>query len=139
MAELIKETTPPIKPDLANPYQLASPLGKVGPRRSTKRPRATGRPVPPAKGENNEEKITKEEFKEKEKFKEYSPQTIIEATMPKVRIYKENFGRDRAQVVRREVSDRVHLRTSKSRRIFPSLRKKVLMRAHVRNVKCQRL
>jgi hypothetical protein len=140
MAELIKEAIPPKKPDLANPYQLASPVGKVGPpRRSTKRPRATGRPVAPTKTENDEEKGTKEEAKEKENSKDYSPQTIIEATVPKVRIYKQNLGHNRAQVVRRGVSDRVHLRTSKNRRIFPSLRKKVLIRAHARNMKGQQL
>ncbi|KAF8817485.1 hypothetical protein BYT27DRAFT_7199016 [Phlegmacium glaucopus] len=84
MAELIKETTPPKKPDLTNPYQVASPVGKVGPpRRSTKRPRATGRPVAPTKAEIEVEKRKKEETKEKEKLKEYSPQAIIEATVPK--------------------------------------------------------
>jgi hypothetical protein len=139
MAELIKETTPPKKPDLANPYQLASPVGKVGLlRRSTKRPRATGRPVALTKAANDEEKGTKEP-KEKEELKEYSPQSIIEATVPKVRICKQNIGPSRAQVVRRGVSDRVHLPTSKNRRVFPSLRKKVLMRAHTRKVKRQRL
>lgn len=139
MAELIKETTPPKKPDLANPYQLASPVGKVGPpRRSTKRPRATGRPAALTKAANDEEKGTKEP-KEKEEMKEYSPQSIIEATVPKVRICKQNTGPSHAQVVRRGVSDRVHLRTSKNQRVFPSLRKKVLVRAHARNVKRQRL
>jgi hypothetical protein len=60
MAELIKETTPPKKPDLANPYQLASPVGKVGPpRRSTKRTRATGRPVALTKVENGRKKKLK--------------------------------------------------------------------------------
>ena len=137
MAELIKETTPPKKPDLANPYQLASPVGKVGPpRRSTKRPRATGRPVSLTKVEN-EEKGKKEETKEKEKLMEYSPQTIIEATVPKVCIYKSNTGSNRTQIVRRGASDRDLLRTSKNLRILPSLRKKVLKKAHVRNVKHQ--
>ena len=137
MAELIKETTPPKKPDLANPYQLASPVGKVGPpRRSTKRPRATGRPVTLTTVEN-EEKGKKEETKEKEKLMEYSPQTIIEATVPKVRIYKSITGGNRTQIIRRGASDRVLLRTSKNRRILPSLRKKVLTKAHARNVKHQ--
>ena len=134
MAELIKETTPPKKPDLANPYQLASPVGKIGPpRRSTKRPRATGRPVVLEKVENKEETGKKEE--PKEKLMEYSPQTIIEATVPKVRIYKQNTGGNRTQIVRRGASDRALLRTLKNRRILPSLRKKVLMTAHARNLK----
>ena len=138
MAELIKETTPPKKPDLSNPYQLASPVGKVGPpRRSIKRPRATGRPVTLTKAENEEEKGKKEEPKEKEKLMEYSPQTIIEATVPKVRIQKQNTGGNRTQIVRRGASDHVLLRTSKNRRILPSLRKKTLVKAHVCNVKHQ--
>ena len=138
MAELIKETTPPKKPDLANPYQLASPVGKVGPpRRSTKRPRATGRPVTLTKAEHEEEKEKKEEPKDKEKLMEYSPQTIIEATVPKVRIYEQDTGRNRTETVRRGASDRVLLRTLKNRRILPSLRKKVLMKTHTRNVKHQ--
>jgi hypothetical protein len=138
MAELIKETTPPKKPDLANPYQLASPVGKVGPpRRSTKRPRATGRPVTLTKVEHEEEKGGEEEPKEKEKLIEYSPQTIIEATVPKVRIYKSNTVDNRTHIVRRGASDRVLLRTSKNRRILSSLRKKVLMKVHARNVKHQ--
>jgi hypothetical protein len=137
MAELIKETTPPKKPDLANPYQLASPVGKVGPpRRSTKRPRATGRPVALTKAENEEEKEKKEEPKV-EKLMEYSPQTIIEATVPKVRIHKQKSGGNRTQIVRRGASDRVLLRTSKNQRIVPSLRKKILMKAHARDVKHQ--
>jgi len=140
MAELIKETTPPKKPDLTNPYQVASPVGKVGPpRRSTKRPRATGRPVAPTKAEIEVEKRKKEETKEKEKLKEYSPQAIIEATVPKVRLYKQDAGGNRAQVVRREANDRGHLRISRNRRIRPSLRKIVLMQAHARNVRCRLL
>lgn len=138
MAELIKETTPLKKPDLANPYQLASPVAKVGPpRRSTKRPRATGRPVALTKTENEEEKGKKEEPKGKEELMEFSPQTIIEATVPKVRIYKQDIGGNRTQIVRRGASDRVLLPTLKNRRILLSLRKNVLMKAHARNVKHQ--
>ncbi|KAG5642634.1 hypothetical protein DXG03_002472 [Asterophora parasitica] len=74
MTELIKEVTPPKRPDLSNPYQTASPIGKVGPPKTrAKRPRATGRPAVPA--------AAKEGKKEKEKV--YSPQAIIEATVPK--------------------------------------------------------
>ncbi|KAF8909317.1 hypothetical protein CPB84DRAFT_1958911 [Gymnopilus junonius] len=82
MAGLIKETTPPKKPDLSNPYQVSSPVGKIGPpRRGTKRPRATGKPPAPSKDQTTEEKTFKAD--EKEKIKEYSPQAIIEATLPK--------------------------------------------------------
>ncbi|KAF8967674.1 hypothetical protein BDZ97DRAFT_1755778 [Flammula alnicola] len=84
MAELIKETTPPKKPDLSNPYQTASPVGKVGPpRRGTKRQRATGRPAAPTKEQRAEEEKRKQEEEKQKKLKEYSPQAIIEATVPK--------------------------------------------------------
>jgi hypothetical protein len=87
MAELIKETTPPKRPDLTNPYQAASPVGKVGPPRRAKRTRATGRPAVPNKEDQVEEEKRKQEEKkqkDKEKLEEYSPQAIIEATVPKV-------------------------------------------------------
>ncbi len=89
VAELIKETAPPKKPDLSNPYQTASPVGKVGPpRRANKRPRAAGRPVPPTKEQKAEEEKRKaEEQRKKEeetKLKALSAQAIIEATVPKV-------------------------------------------------------
>jgi len=89
VAELIKETAPPKKPDLSNPYQTASPVGKVGPpRRANKRPRAAGRPVPPTKEQKAEEEKKKaEEQRKKEeetKLKALSAQAIIEATVPKV-------------------------------------------------------
>ncbi|KJA28125.1 hypothetical protein HYPSUDRAFT_802759 [Hypholoma sublateritium FD-334 SS-4] len=81
MADLIKETTPVVKPDLSNPYQTASPVGKVGPpRRGARRPRATGRPALPSR----EEKAAEEKKqKEKEKLDAVSSQAIIEATVPK--------------------------------------------------------
>ncbi|KAF9054450.1 hypothetical protein BJ165DRAFT_1399672 [Panaeolus papilionaceus] len=76
MAELIKESAPPKKPDLSNPYQTASPVGKVGPpRRSARRTRATNRaPLPKTKKE--EEQSSKNE-------EAASAQAIIEATLPK--------------------------------------------------------
>lgn len=82
VAELIKETAPPVKPDLSNPYQTASPVSKVGPpRRATKRPRAVGKPPLPTKEQKAEEQKKKEE---EEKLKAVSAQAIIEATLPKV-------------------------------------------------------
>ncbi|KAG6810197.1 hypothetical protein H0H92_012932 [Tricholoma furcatifolium] len=82
MTELIKEVTPPKRPDLSNPYQAASPLGKVAtiPKgRLGRRVRATGKPAAPtAKDEINEE-----DTKSGDKEKVYSPQAIIEATLPK--------------------------------------------------------
>lgn len=84
MTELIKEVTPPKRPDLSNPYQIASPLGKVGsaPKgRVGKRLRATGKPTMPAnKDEKSQEKDTKTDDLEEA----FSPQAIIEATLPKV-------------------------------------------------------
>lgn len=87
MAELIKEVTPPKRPDLSNPYQTASPVNKAAPpkARAGKRVRATGRPaVPGSKEEKNKEKSNNTEEEKKEKDKVYSPQAIIEATLPKV-------------------------------------------------------
>ncbi|PPQ91470.1 hypothetical protein CVT25_013727 [Psilocybe cyanescens] len=83
MAELIKETTPPKRPDLSNPYQTASPVGKVGPpRRGNKRTRATGKATVPTKDQNGGNDKQKDAKKEKD-LSEYSPQAIIEATLPK--------------------------------------------------------
>ncbi|KAF9531726.1 hypothetical protein CPB83DRAFT_848625 [Crepidotus variabilis] len=88
VADLIKETAPPNKPDLSNPYQSASPVGKVGPpRRSVKRPRATGRPAPASKEQKEEEEKRKADEQKKkdeeERMKSMSAQAIIEATVPK--------------------------------------------------------
>lgn len=72
MTELIREVTPVKKPDIANPYQTASPVKNVKP--PVKKPVRKLRAVsnqPPA------------EVKEK-KQSEMSMQAIIEATLPKV-------------------------------------------------------
>lgn len=81
MAELIKETKPPSKPDLSNPYQTASPIAKIGPPRRSKRNRTTGKPSPLTVESKSEEQSKKDEGK---KLTDYSPQAIIEATVPKV-------------------------------------------------------
>ncbi|KII87179.1 hypothetical protein PLICRDRAFT_42829 [Plicaturopsis crispa FD-325 SS-3] len=73
MTDLIKEVTPPKRPDLANPYQTASPV-KPPPKKTpvTRKTRASSR-IP-----------VKEKEKEKEKEEPApTPQAIIEATMPK--------------------------------------------------------
>ncbi|KAG6891241.1 hypothetical protein C0995_008493 [Termitomyces sp. Mi166 len=82
MAQLIKEVTPPKRPDLSNPYQIASPLGKVGPapRRVSRRVRATGKPTVPV---NKDEKSKEKDSKAADQEKVFSPQAIIEATLPK--------------------------------------------------------
>ncbi|GLB41752.1 hypothetical protein LshimejAT787_1003520 [Lyophyllum shimeji] len=81
MADLIKEVTPPKRPDLSNPYQTASPVGKTGAPRARvgKRVRATGRPAAPPPQDAKKEEDGELEGKEKL----YSPQAIIEATLPK--------------------------------------------------------
>jgi hypothetical protein len=89
LAELIKQTAPPNKPDLSNPYQTASPVSKVGPpRRATKRPKASGRPPLPMKEQKAEEEKNQSEERRKkegeEKMNALSAQAIIEATLPKV-------------------------------------------------------
>ncbi|KAI0305851.1 hypothetical protein B0F90DRAFT_933444 [Multifurca ochricompacta] len=65
MAELIKEVTPPKKPDLSNPYQTASPV----------KPSLQKKPV-------RKRKVPEERPNEIEKDVNLSPQTIIEATVP---------------------------------------------------------
>ncbi|KAH9995421.1 hypothetical protein BJV74DRAFT_795254 [Russula compacta] len=66
MAELIKEVTPPKKPDLSNPYQTASPVKpSLQKKPAKKRKAAEGRPKEPEKKEVD-----------------LSHQTIIEATIP---------------------------------------------------------
>jgi hypothetical protein len=70
MAELIKEVTPPKKPDLSNPYQTASPVKPSLQKKPAKKRRpAEGRPKEPEKKEVD-----------------LSQQTIIEATIPTVSV-----------------------------------------------------
>ncbi|KAF9006000.1 hypothetical protein BDQ17DRAFT_1352545 [Cyathus striatus] len=77
MTELIKEATPPKKPDVSNPYQTANPVAKVATRRLPKRTRAAGR-------KEQKEAIEREKKeKEKEEIEHITPQAIIEATLPK--------------------------------------------------------
>jgi hypothetical protein len=80
MAELIKEVTPPKKPDVSNPYQTASPV-KI-PSTSRPRPKRTrvkGKSTASAKMETDTDAQAEETTAEK-----ISPQAIIEATLPKV-------------------------------------------------------
>ncbi|KAI0331450.1 hypothetical protein GY45DRAFT_1345277 [Cubamyces sp. BRFM 1775] len=75
MTELIKEVTPPKKPEFANPYEAVSPL----PRPPQKKQ--------PARKTRSAAKADAEKEKEKEKAQvkepELTPQAIIEATVPK--------------------------------------------------------
>ncbi|KAI9440600.1 hypothetical protein H4582DRAFT_1478267 [Lactarius indigo] len=66
MAELIKEVTPPKKPDLSNPYQTASPVKPSLQKKPTKKRKA---PEEPPK-------------EQQEKDVNLSHQTIVEATVP---------------------------------------------------------
>ncbi|KAH6916024.1 hypothetical protein BKA70DRAFT_1179328 [Coprinopsis sp. MPI-PUGE-AT-0042] len=79
MSELIEKVTPAKKPDdLTNPYQIASPVAKVGPpRRSARRTR----PARPAASDVPEQK--KEEQKVEESTRDLPPEAIFEATLPK--------------------------------------------------------
>ncbi|KAI0793926.1 hypothetical protein C8Q74DRAFT_1404090 [Fomes fomentarius] len=68
MTELIKEVTPPKKPDFANPYEAANPMIKPAPKkRPVRRTRAAA----------------KTEAETQKKEPELTPQAIIEATVPK--------------------------------------------------------
>lgn len=80
VSQLIKEATPPRKPDLSNPYQTASPIAKVGPpRRSTRRTKAPTRAEQP-NGKDVEEKKKQEVAQ----MDDVPAQAFIEATVPKV-------------------------------------------------------
>lgn len=69
MTELIKEVTPPKKPDLVNPYEAANPMIKPAPKKQpVRRTRAATRAGAQAP----------------KKDPELTPQAIIEATVPKV-------------------------------------------------------
>ncbi|CDO73258.1 hypothetical protein BN946_scf185008.g20 [Trametes cinnabarina] len=76
MTELIKEVTPPKKPDFANPYEAVSPLPRPA---QKKQPVRKTRSAARANAEKVKEQA-KEQAKEKEKEPELTPQAIIEAT-----------------------------------------------------------
>jgi hypothetical protein len=67
MTELIREATPTKKPDVSNPYQTASPVKPSKPLKKVPPKRTRPAPKPPS-----EEEV------------DLPPQTIIEATVPKV-------------------------------------------------------
>ncbi|KAF9784993.1 hypothetical protein BJ322DRAFT_1060813 [Thelephora terrestris] len=71
MTELIREATPPKKPDIANPYQTASPVKTVKPptKKPVRKPKAVSKPPPRGDKEKEQPKM--------------SMQAIIEATLPK--------------------------------------------------------
>src|SRR5205085_459214 len=71
ITELIREATPVKRPDIANPYQTASPVKPANPptKKPARKPRAAHKQPPP---------------EEKNKQPEMSMQAIIEATLPKV-------------------------------------------------------
>ncbi|KAI9459036.1 hypothetical protein F5148DRAFT_1287252 [Russula earlei] len=71
MAELIKEVTPPKKPDLSNPYQTASPVKPSLQKKPGKRRKAA---------EARPKELEKKEV-------DLTPQTIIEATIPTGQFY----------------------------------------------------
>ncbi|KIM82970.1 hypothetical protein PILCRDRAFT_447102 [Piloderma croceum F 1598] len=73
MTELIKDVTPPKRPDVSNPYQTASPVKPPAKKPVVKKPRASAKsPAPPPALATTPEP---------------SPQAIIEATLPKVHRY----------------------------------------------------
>ncbi|OSD03070.1 hypothetical protein PYCCODRAFT_1434947 [Trametes coccinea BRFM310] len=76
MTELLKEVTPPKKPDFANPYEAVSPLPRPA---QKKQPVRKTRSAARAEAE----KAEREKEKAKEKEPELTPQAIIEATVPK--------------------------------------------------------
>ena len=97
MAELIKEVTPPKKPDLSNPYQTASP---VKPSLQKKPPKKRKAPEgPPTEQEKTDANLTH--------------QTIVEATVPTVSVLHVPYSRILSDLVSyREASVPDHLLTS---------------------------
>ena len=95
MAELIKEVTPPKKPDLSNPYQTASP---VKPSLQKKPPKKRKAPEEPRKEQEN-------------KDVNLTHQTIVEATVPKVSVLHVLHSRILIDLVLREASALDHLLT----------------------------
>ncbi|TBU60951.1 hypothetical protein BD310DRAFT_957311 [Dichomitus squalens] len=67
MTELIKEVTPPKKPDFVNPYEAANPIIKP----------------PPKKQPIRKMRVAAAKTEEPKKVPELTPQAIIEATVPK--------------------------------------------------------
>ncbi|KAI9060081.1 hypothetical protein FKP32DRAFT_1595819 [Trametes sanguinea] len=76
MTELLKEGTPPKKPDFANPYEAVSPLHRPA---QKKKPMRKTRSAARAEAE----KAEKAKEKAKEKEPELTPQAIFVATVPK--------------------------------------------------------
>ncbi|KAL4062479.1 hypothetical protein J3A83DRAFT_4417841 [Scleroderma citrinum] len=90
MTELLKEVTPPKKPDVSNPYQTASPVKPPPKKPQSKRQRPAPKPTE----------------KPKETGPELTAQEIIEATVPRARGYKRSRpppGLDKARI--EQVSD----------------------------------
>ena len=97
MAELIKEVTPPKKPDLSNPYQTASPV------------KPSLQKKPPKKRKAPEEPPTEQEKTDVN----LSHQTIVEATVPTVSVLHVLYLHAFSLILSyREASVLVHLLTS---------------------------
>ena len=97
MTELIKEVTPPKKPDFANPYEAANPMIKPAPKKQPVRRTRTA---------------TKAAEQAKNKEPELTPQAIIEATVPKVRVSASCLTEANIDVSFRGASGRDHLPNS---------------------------
>ena len=97
MTELIKEVTPPKKPDFANPYEAANPMIKPAPKKQPVRRTRTA---------------TKAAEQAKKKEPELTPQAIIEATVPKVRVSASSLTETNIDVSFRGASGRDRLPNS---------------------------
>ena len=103
MTELIKEVTPPKKPAFANPYEAANPMI---------------RPLPKKQPVRKTRAATKANAKEEQKKEqELTPQAIIEATVPKVRVMLVQFCA-KADSGCREASVLGHRRNSSARNLL---------------------
>jgi hypothetical protein len=93
MAELVKDTAPKEPPVFTNPYQAAYPAPL--PARSNRKLSATRKRSETIEKSKTADKSTKAKLelpKERKPEAELSPQKIIEATLPKVRLYRSGFS-----------------------------------------------
>ena len=99
LTEIIEKVTPPPKPDIANPYQTASPVKPAAPK--TRKRIAERR----AKEKEKQAELEREKAKEKEELEKeeamLSPKTIIEATVPKVISLNLRMCKSLTKVIRR--------------------------------------
>lgn len=80
LSAIVEEATPPPKPDIANPYEVAAPIKPVA------KPKDRKRLNERRKAQEEATKAKESQSAQPQKEKELSAKSIIEATVPKVRL-----------------------------------------------------